>query len=120
MELEVAFQQILNLEELIITEVQISATQIDIYCCSAFQEAICPSCLKKQTTVNQTYIREVRDLSISEKKVFLHISERQFICRDCNRYFMESFSFVGKNEHFTERYQKRIFKQMRGKALSSR
>lgn len=113
MELEIAFQQILNLDELIVTEVRISATQIDIYCCSAFEQAICPSCLQKQTSVNQTYTREVRDLSISEKKVLLHITERQFVCRDCNRYFMESFSFVGKNEHFTDRYQKRIFQQIK-------
>jgi len=118
MELEIAFQQILNLNELIVTSVTMSETRIDIECCSAFEEAICPSCLKKQKSVNQTYTREVRDLAISEKKVFLHITERQFYCSDCDRYFMERFSFVDKNEHFTERYQKRIFQQIKQCSIS--
>ena len=48
-----------------------SETRIDIECCSAFVEAICPSCLKMQKSVNQIYTREVRDLSISDKKVAL-------------------------------------------------
>jgi len=44
MELEIAIQQILDLHELIVTSVRMSETRIDIECCSAFVEAICPSC----------------------------------------------------------------------------
>lgn len=118
MELLIVFQQILNLQELIVTDVKISENSIDIDCCSIFEEAICPCCLKKQNSVNQEYTRKVCDLPISGKKVFLHIKERQFYCPDCNRFFSERFSFVEKNGHFTDRFEKHLFLQIKQSSIN--
>jgi transposase len=104
MNVEITFQEILNLNEVVVTSVEIHPKHINIYCSSPFNEAICPSCLTKQNIVNQKYVRKVRDLSISSKKVYLHITERQFYCPYCKRYFSERFSYVAQNEHFTNRY----------------
>ena len=114
---ELVFQQILNLHEVIVTNVEISETRIDIHCCNVFEESLCPSCLQKQRQVNQSYTREVRDLPISGKKVFLQITERQFHCPDCDRYFTEQFSFVEKNGHYTSRYCKHLYLQIKQSSI---
>lgn len=109
MNLELSLQLFLDLKELIITDVKISEKRIDIQCCSVFEETLCPNCLKKCKIINQKYIRTIQDLSISGKKVFLYLQERQFYCEDCNRHFMERFSFVEPNRHQTDRLERQVY-----------
>ncbi len=109
MDLELSIQMILGLDELIITRVELTEKRIEIYCCSAFEESLCPNCLKKCSIVNQQYVREIQDISMSDRKVFLHLTERQFYCPDCNRHFSERFSFVDSNRHQTQRLEKQVY-----------
>ena len=51
-------------------------------------------------------------MPISGKKVYLNLEERQFYCSDCSRYFYESFSFLDKSAHFTNRYRKHLYNQI--------
>jgi len=113
METELAIQTILGLDELIVTDVKISKYRIDIYCCSVFEESLCPSCLNKCKTVNQEYIKEIRDLPVFGKKVYLQLTERQFYCPNCNRYFTERFSFADVSRRQTDRFERQIYKSIK-------
>ena len=111
MEKYALYRELLNLPELEITDVVLSDHKIVIACCvkSDVTECTCPKCGKPTSCVNQKYVREVRDLSISGREVWLEIRTRQFVCRPCNRYFHEPLSFVDANRSYTRRQSKYVF-----------
>ena len=82
---------------------------IHIHCSSVFEEVICPHCLKKRQTVNQTYVRDFRDFSIAGKETYFHLSQRQFYCEDCDKYFNERFNFVDVKRRMTRRYERYVY-----------
>jgi transposase len=55
----------------------------------------------------------VRDLSISQRRVFLNVNRRQFKCRGCSKPFSEAFDFVGKRRDYTDRFAEMIVQQVR-------
>ena len=84
--------------------------KIHVDCSSIFKEALCPHCLKKTQIVNQTYIRSFRDFSIAGKETYLHLSQRQFYCPDCDKYFNERFnSVVDTQRRMTCRYERYVY-----------
>lgn len=103
------YEQLLSLPEIKIDRVETHSRRIDIYCHSESGFAICPLCQKPTSEVNQSYTREIRDLDISGKEVWLHLNERQFVCIPCNRYFMEDFDWVDPQKSYTKRQAKWIF-----------
>src|SRR5512135_3026953 len=85
------FEQILGIKEIRIDRVDWQEQSLHIYCSSIFEEALCPHCLNKRHVVHQTYERQFLDLPITGKEVYLHLSQRQFYCPDCDRHFNERF-----------------------------
>lgn len=59
--------------------------------------------------MNQTYERQIRDLPITGKEVYLHLSQRQFYCPDCDHYFNERFNFVARQRVMTCRYERYVY-----------
>jgi transposase len=53
--------------------------------------------------------RSIRDMALLGRKVYLHLKTRQFHCKDCNRYFNESFDFVEPSKTMTIRYEQYIY-----------
>ena len=78
------FEQILGFKEIGVDQVELQEKRINIYCSSTLKESLCPTCLKKRQQVNQTYQRQIRDLSITGKEVYLYLTQRQFYCPDCD------------------------------------
>lgn len=103
------YERLLSLPKIKVDRVETHSKRIDIYCHSESGSAICPVCQKPTSITNQSYRREIRDLDISGKEVWLHISERQFVCIACNRYFMEKFDWVDPHKSYTKRQAKWIF-----------
>jgi len=103
------FEQILGIKEIRVDRVDWQERALHIYCSSIFEEALCPTCLKKRQVVNQTYERQFRDLPITGKEVYLHLSQRQFYCPDCDRHFNERFSFVDPKHTLTRRYERYVY-----------
>ena len=71
----------------------------------------CPHCLRSTAQVNraanrQYTQREVRDLDISGRQVWLVVQVRQFFCPDCERYFTERPSFADPGKSHTHRQAK--------------
>jgi len=112
------YESLLNLSLLMVTKVEIKDQNIQIYCESKLTSAYCPCCLKPCSCVNQSRERIVQDLSISGRRVFLHLTSRQFICQDCNRFFHEKFSFVSSYEQMTIRYENFIYHRCIGADLT--
>ena len=102
-------EMLLEIKEIQVDQFEVQDQHLHIYCSSIFQEALCPHCLKKRQVVNQTYIRQFRDLPIAGKEVYLHLSQRQFYCPDCDRHFNERFNFVDVKRTMTRRYERHVY-----------
>ena len=102
-------EMLLEIKEIQVDRFEVQDQHLHIYCSSIFQEALCPHCLKKRQVVNQTYIRQFRDLPIAGKEVYLHLSQRQFYCPDCDRHFNERFNFVDVKRTMTRRYERHVY-----------
>ena len=102
-------EMLLEIKEIQVDRFEVQDQHLHIYCSSVFQEALCPDCLKKRQVVNQTYIRQFRDLPIAGKEVHLHLSQRQFYCPDCDRHFNERFNFVDVKRTMTRRYERHVY-----------
>lgn len=112
--MEDLFAELLGLKTLKITLSEVSEKKIILHCESILCKSLCPLCLQQCSYVKDRYTREIRDLSISGKDVYLHLTVRQFVCEDCNRHYHEQFDFVGKNSTMTHRYEKYIYYRCKG------
>ena len=112
--MNIQFEELLNLASIEVTAIQIEKATIYIDCQAKLEAGFCPLCLTKNTRINQTHRRQIRDLPIMGKKVVLRLLARQFICPACNRYYYESFDFVEPSETVTKRYATSIFKLCQG------
>lgn len=108
------YEELLGLKELQVNQVVVKERELAVYCESKLAQSHCPCCLQKCHFVKQTYERKVKDLSISGKEVWLYITSRQYVCKDCNRHFYEQFSFVAPNESVTKRYGERLYDLCQG------
>ena len=68
----------------------------------------CPNCGQELCQKTPKYRREIRDLNISGRKVFLDLLVHQFHC-ECGRTFSEKFDFVSSGKSYTKRQAKWIF-----------
>ena len=115
--MEEFFTHLLNLDCLEVTLAEVTDHEIALHCQSILSESHCPVCLQKCNSVKDTYTRKLRDLSISGKKVTLHFTVRQFVCRECNRHFHEQYDFANKNGTMTKRYEDFIYYRCQGVEL---
>ena len=102
-------ETLLGIKEIQVDRFELQDQSLHIHCSSIFEEALCPHCLKKRQVINQTYVRQFRDLSIAGKEVYLHLSQRQFYCQDGDRHFNERFSFVDPKRTMTRRYERHVY-----------
>ena len=108
------YEELLGLPQLQVNAVSITTKRIEIHCASKFKACHCPCCLEPTTKINQSYQPTVRDLPISGRRVYLHLTTYQFECERCKRLFYEQFSFVERNQQLTTRYEHYIYKRCIG------
>jgi transposase len=113
------YQLLLNLPNLAITGASSDDRRITLFCRITTPEAPCPHCGKSTQQVNQHTTRQVRDLDISGRQVWLHVELRQFVCQDCNRYFTETLSFADSSKSYTHRQAKWIFECCRYQSFTA-
>lgn len=107
--MQIEIEELLKLPEMVVKEVKMTNTEMIIEIESRFNIAICPSCLNQCSEIRQYYTRGIKDLPITGRTVTLILTERQFYCSDCNRYFIERFNFVDTNRTMTKRYEESIY-----------
>ncbi len=108
------YQRLLSLPDLAVDRVESSAKRITLHCHTTTAKQPCPHCLRPTAQVNraadrQYTSRQVRDLDISGRQVWLDVRVRQFFCPDCDRYFSEELGFADSGKSFTHRQEKWIF-----------
>lgn len=102
------YQQLLTLPDLQVDRVECTPKKITLYCHIITPHQTCPHCLQPATLVNQYMQRQLRDLDISGRQVWLQIKTRQFVCPTCDRYFSEPISFADPAKSYTHRQAKWI------------
>jgi transposase len=75
--------------------------------------------LKKCKKVKSKNVREIRDMSLLGRDVYLYLESRQFHCEDCDRYFQERFSFVESNKTQTVRLEQYLYKYLKDNSFQS-
>jgi len=97
------YQALLSLPDLVIDGVELSPRRITLRCHVSTWQQACPHCLRPTAQVNQYTQRQVRDLDISGRQVWLAVRARQFSCPDCERYFTERLPFAEPGKSHTHR-----------------
>jgi len=103
------YEELLNLPSLKISNIEIDSKAATIFCEVKAMEHLCPNCHHKSNTVNQYYEREIRDLNMGSRYVYLRVKMRQFYCASCNRYFSEILDIADLNKGFTHRQSDYMF-----------
>jgi transposase len=103
------YEELLNLPSVEITAVKIETKSILIDCKIKQKDQICPNCGTNTTTVNQYYARQIRDLNMGVRHVYLVLRMRQFHCQSCLRYFTETLPFADLNKEYTHRQADYMF-----------
>lgn len=103
------YERLLSLPDLVVDRVESSAKRITLHCHTTTRPQPCPHCLRPTAQVNQYTHRQVRDLDMSGRQVWLDVRVRQYFCPDCDRYFGEELGFADSGKSFTHRQAKWIF-----------
>ena len=103
------FEQLLAIPDLKVNKVSYESNRIILHCHSEQGVQACPQCGSvKDKPVQRYEERQIRDLNMSGKEVWLYLRVRQFEC-ECDHYFHEPFSWVAPGKSYTLRQAKFIF-----------
>ena len=105
--------QILNIPNYEVVGVETSDEQIILDIQSTIKGAKCPRCGTYSSELHENHPRIVRDLPISGTACYLRFTRRRFFCPKCGEPFSEPLSFVKEHRDYTNRYQARIFHQVK-------
>ena len=85
--------QLLNLDGVAVEDYRDLAEQIVLEVEAVKDWAICPRCIQTSYNVHQSHFHLARDLSISNRQVFLKFNRRQFKCHTCRKPEARSIRF---------------------------
>jgi transposase len=105
--------QILNIPNYEVVGFETKDEQIIFDIQSIMEGAKCPRCKTYSSDLHENHPRIVRDLPISGKACYLRFTRRRFFCPKCRNPFSEPLSFVKEQRDYTNRYQARIFHQVK-------
>ncbi len=107
--MEINIELLLNLSKVKVLDCSIRESEAHIYCESTNTESLCPVCKNLTPQVMMYQERRIQNMALLGRKVYLHLKNRQFHCKVCNRYFNESFDFVESSKTMTTRYEQYIY-----------
>jgi len=108
----------LGLPEFKVTHHQELASHHLVYLEKATAFGLCPNCrCKTEQDIRDDHQRQVQDLPILGKPVWLLIRQRRFLCDNCGARFRESFESVDILQRQTQRLQQAIVVQARGTSI---
>ena len=68
----------------------------------------CPRCNNQTAKVHDYRIQKIKDIPFQGKSCTLHLKKRRYHCPNCGKHFYESYDFVSKYMHRTQRLTKFI------------
>ena len=93
--------EILNLEDVTITNVENIADQLHIYVELPRTKHVCPACGASTDRVHDYRMQTIKDVPLA-RETFLHLRKRRYRC-DCGKRFFESNSFLPRYYRVTSR-----------------
>jgi transposase len=103
------YEDLLNLSGVKIIKLVIKNNIITIDCYVDKLVSICPHCSGECSVVNKKTTRRLRDLSISNRTVYLMVTIRQFYCPKCDKHHAERLDFADSSKSYTHRQAQFIF-----------
>ena len=103
------YEDLLGFSDLKVNSIEKTPQRLVIHCEVKAKVSTCPSCLEPTGNIHQYETRQVQDLKISEREVWLHIRVGQFYCPTCPRYFYANPDWVAPGKSYTKRQSKWIF-----------
>lgn len=112
------YEDLLRLPGLKIERIEPSDHRIEIYGQVDEGPQPCPNCGDLTDVVRQYTDREIRDLDISGRQVWLHLQMKQYECSTCRRYFTQRLSWADSGKSYTRRQAKFIFEMCEHQAFA--
>lgn len=112
------YEDLLRLPGLKIERIEPLNRRINIYGRVDEGPQPCPTCNEATDLVHQYTHREIRDLDISGRQVWLHLEMKQYECVVCRNYFTQLLSWADKAKSYTRRQAKFIFEMCEHQAYS--
>ncbi len=94
---------ILEMEDLIITNVESDNEEIHIYFRLERKDHVCPNCGAVTNKIHDYRSSIIKDAPIMGRKTFLHYSKRRYHCDCCGKHFKESFHYLPHHCRITTR-----------------
>ena len=104
------YEDLLCLPGLKIARIASSSRRIEIYGEVDKGAQPCPNCGELTGVIRQYTQREIRDLDMSGRQVWLHLEMKQYECSLCKRYFNQRLSWADKGKSYTRRQAKFILR----------
>ena len=101
-------QEILGIPHLTIERAEIQEQEIHLDVKLDTESALCPRCHQESRELHQHFVRVLRDLALSGKPCYLHVSTRRFWCPRCSLPFAEPLEFVEPYRNDTKRDEAHI------------
>lgn len=79
-----------------------------------FSDSLCPRCGQRVGVWSKERWRQVRDLPLLERPVWLEIRQRRFRCSGCGRRFWEQFPSISLRQRQTRRFQAHLVQSLQG------
>lgn len=95
--------KLLELEDVIISDLQTTNTEVHVYFTLKRKVHVCPHCGSHTDKIHDYRTSIIKDIPFMGKKTFLHYRKRRYHCPNCSKHFYESFSLLPKHCRITTR-----------------
>lgn len=95
--------KLLELEDVLISDLHTSNTEVHVFFSLRKRPHTCPHCGSITESVHDYRTSVLKDLPFMGKKTFLHYRKRRYHCPNCRKHFYESFSLLPKYCRITTR-----------------
>ena len=95
--------KLLELEDVLISDLHTSNTEVHLFFSLRKRPHTCPHCGSITESVHDYRTSVLKDLPFMGKKTFLHYRKRRYHCPNCRKHFYESFPLLPKYCRITTR-----------------
>jgi transposase len=96
-------QELIGLEDVIVTSVERKDNQLNISLIMPRRIHSCPRCNCSTDKIHDYRIQKIRDISSFGSHTILHLRKRRYVCPSCKKRFYEQISFLPRYHRITSR-----------------
>ena len=106
-------EKLLQLKDVIVTNIECSGEEMHIHLRMEQRLHRCPQCGTLTSKIHDYRTQLVRDVSISGYATILHLRKRRHVCPNCGKRFDEYIDFLPRYRQFTNRVFLQILGQLK-------